>query len=163
VRHYKEESERKDARIRELEEAREKALAMYEELLSMKHERELEMLRAWRYPPTAVDAVAEKLGRKPESDGRTAAKVYAHFLKPGFRGTPEEFARIVHETEQSPRVVRELWMQFKMGSGVPTEEQAEARELDRLAREYDEQIAAMDYALTRKRRRLPRWGGRCWR
>jgi hypothetical protein len=46
VRHYKEESERKDARIRELEEAREKALAMYEELLSMKHERELEMLRA---------------------------------------------------------------------------------------------------------------------
>jgi hypothetical protein len=46
VRHYKEESERKDARIRELEERHEKVLAMYEELLSMKHERELEMLRA---------------------------------------------------------------------------------------------------------------------
>lgn len=46
IRHYKEESERKDGRIRELEEAREKALAMYEELLSMKHEREMEMLRA---------------------------------------------------------------------------------------------------------------------
>lgn len=46
VRHYKEESERKDARIRELEDRHEKVLAMYEELLSMKHERELEMLRA---------------------------------------------------------------------------------------------------------------------
>ena len=46
VRHYKEESERKDTRIRELEERHEKVLAMYEELLSMKHERELEMLRA---------------------------------------------------------------------------------------------------------------------
>jgi hypothetical protein len=46
VRHYKDESERKDLRIRELEERHEKVLAMYEELLSMKHERELEMLRA---------------------------------------------------------------------------------------------------------------------
>lgn len=46
VRHYKEESERKDARIRDLEEKHSKVLAMYEELLSMKHERELEMLRA---------------------------------------------------------------------------------------------------------------------
>jgi hypothetical protein len=46
VRHYQEESQRKDTRIRELEERHEKVLAMYEELLSMKHERELEMLRA---------------------------------------------------------------------------------------------------------------------
>jgi hypothetical protein len=33
--------------------------------------------------------------------------------------------------------------QFKMGGGTPTEEQEEARGIDRLAREYDEQIAAM--------------------
>ena len=46
VRHYKDESDRKDARIRELEERQAKVLAMYEELLSAKHERELEMLRA---------------------------------------------------------------------------------------------------------------------
>ena len=46
VRHYKEDSERKDARIRELEERHTKVLEMYEELLSMKHERELESLRA---------------------------------------------------------------------------------------------------------------------
>jgi hypothetical protein len=46
VRHYKEDSERKDARIRELEERHAKTLEMYEELLSMKHERELERLRA---------------------------------------------------------------------------------------------------------------------
>ena len=46
VRHYKEESERKDARIRELEERQTAVLRMYEELLSAKHERELEMLKA---------------------------------------------------------------------------------------------------------------------
>ena len=46
VAHYKEESERKDARIRELEERQARVLTMYEELLSAKHERELEMLRA---------------------------------------------------------------------------------------------------------------------
>jgi hypothetical protein len=46
VRHYKDESERKDQRIRELEDRHSKVLAMYEELLSMKHERELEQLRA---------------------------------------------------------------------------------------------------------------------
>jgi hypothetical protein len=46
VRHYKEESDRKDARIHELEERHEKVLTMYEELLSMKHQREMETLRA---------------------------------------------------------------------------------------------------------------------
>lgn len=46
VRHYKEESDRKDARIRELEERQTAVLRMYEELLSAKHERELEMLKA---------------------------------------------------------------------------------------------------------------------
>lgn len=46
VRHYKDESDRKDARIRELEDRHSKVLEMYEELLSAKHERELEMLRA---------------------------------------------------------------------------------------------------------------------
>ena len=46
VRHYKEESDRKDARIRELEERQTAVLKMYEELLSAKHERELEMLKA---------------------------------------------------------------------------------------------------------------------
>jgi hypothetical protein len=46
VRHYKEESERKDTRIRELEERQTAVLRMYEELLSAKHERELEMLKA---------------------------------------------------------------------------------------------------------------------
>ncbi len=46
IRHYKEDAATKDARIRELEERHSKVLQMYEELLSMKHERELEMLRA---------------------------------------------------------------------------------------------------------------------
>jgi hypothetical protein len=46
VKHYKEESDRKDARIRELEERQTAVLRMYEELLSAKHERELEMLKA---------------------------------------------------------------------------------------------------------------------
>jgi hypothetical protein len=49
-------------------------------------------------------------------------------------------------------VVRELLAQFKMGAGSPSEAQEEAREMERLAREYDEQIAAMDEELARKRR-----------
>jgi hypothetical protein len=106
----------------------------------------------WRYPPLAVAAAAEKLGRTPKSDGRTASRIYAYFLKPGFRGTPEEFARIVHETEQSPRVVRELWAEFKMGSGTMSAQAEAKRELERLTHEYDEQIAAMDENLARKRR-----------
>jgi hypothetical protein len=46
VQHYKMESERKDQRIRELEERQTKVLAMYEELISLKHEREIDQLRA---------------------------------------------------------------------------------------------------------------------
>jgi len=49
-------------------------------------------------------------------------------------------------------VVRELLAQFKMGAGTPSEGREEAREMERLAREYDEQIAAMDEELARKRR-----------
>ena len=45
VRHYKAECERKDERIRELEDRHLKTMAMHEELLSMKHEREMEKLR----------------------------------------------------------------------------------------------------------------------
>jgi hypothetical protein len=45
VHHYKAECEKKDARIRELEDKHHKVLAMYEELVSLKHEREIEAQR----------------------------------------------------------------------------------------------------------------------
>ena len=45
VRHYKGECERKDIRIRELEERHLRSIELHEELLSMKHEREMEKLR----------------------------------------------------------------------------------------------------------------------
>jgi hypothetical protein len=107
---------------------------------------------AWRYQPTAVAEAGRKLGRPAQTDGKIAAKIYAYFLAPGFRGTPEQMGRIVLETEQPPKVVRELLEQFRMGAGTPSEEREEAREMDRLAREYDEQIAAMDEELALKRR-----------
>ncbi len=44
-----------------------------------------------------------------------------------------------------------LWHKFRIGAGSP-EADEEAKEMERLAREYDEQIAAMDAELTRKRR-----------
>jgi hypothetical protein len=106
---------------------------------------------AWRYPPKAVAAAGEELGRPMETDGKVAARIYRHFLAPGFRGTEEQFGRIVLETEQSPKVVRELWAEFKMGSGTNARAEAK-RELERLTHEYDEQIAAMDENLARKRR-----------
>jgi hypothetical protein len=107
---------------------------------------------AWRYPPKAVAAAGEELGRPVETDGKVAARIYRYFLTPGFRGTEEQFGRIVLETEQSPRVVRELWAEFKMGSGSPSARAEAKRELERLTHEYDEQIAAMDENLARKRR-----------
>ena len=87
-----------------------------------------------------------------QTDGKVAAQIYGYFLTPGFRGTEEQFGRVVLETEQLPRVVRELWAQFKMGAGTTAAAEEETREMDRLAREYDEQIAAMDEELVRKRR-----------
>jgi hypothetical protein len=39
-----------------------------------------------------------------------------------------------------------------MGAGTTAAAEEETREMDRLAREYDEQIAAMDEELVRKRR-----------
>jgi hypothetical protein len=48
VHHYKEECERKDVRIRELEERHAKVVALQEELMSAKHEREMEALKATR-------------------------------------------------------------------------------------------------------------------
>jgi hypothetical protein len=107
---------------------------------------------AWRYPPKAVAAAGEELGRPMQTDGKVAARIYRYFLTPGFRGTEEQFGRIVLETEQSPRVVRELWAEFKMGSGTTSARAEAKRELERLTHEYDEQIAAMDENLARKRR-----------
>jgi hypothetical protein len=105
----------------------------------------------YRFYPQEVAEVARKLGRVVQTDGKLAAKVYGYFLEKGFRGTPEQIGRIVHETEQTPRVVLDLWQQFKAGAGSPLAEE-QAREIERLAREYDEQIAAMDEELERKRR-----------
>jgi len=107
---------------------------------------------AWRYQPHAVAEAGRKLGRPMQTDGKIAARIYKYFLAPGFRGTPEQIGRIVLETEQPPRVVRELLAQFKMGAGTPAEAEEQGREVERIAREYDEQIKAMDEELARKRR-----------
>jgi hypothetical protein len=104
----------------------------------------------FRFSPHDVAELARKLGRVVQTDGETASRIYGHFLEPGFRGTPEQLGRVVHETSQGPDVVLTLWLKFKLGAGSPVDE--EAREMDRLAREYDEQIAAMDEAIERKRR-----------
>jgi hypothetical protein len=106
---------------------------------------------AWRYQPQTVAAAGQELGRPIQTDGKVAARIYGYFLTPGFRGTEEQIGRIVLETEQLPRVVREFWAQFKMGGGTTAAADEEAREMERLSHEYDEQIAAMDEELARKR------------
>jgi excisionase family DNA binding protein len=105
----------------------------------------------YRFNPHDVAEVARKLGRVVKTDGEVAALVYGYFLEPGFQPTPKQIARVVHETKQHPDVILALWDRFKAGVGSPAND-AEEREVDRISREYDEQIAAMDEELVRKRR-----------
>jgi hypothetical protein len=103
----------------------------------------------YRFDPHEVAEVARKLGRVVQTDGERAARVYAHFIAAGFKPTTQAIGRIV-ETREHPDVVLALWEKFKAGAGSRAE--ADGREVDRLAREYDEQIAAMDEELVRRRR-----------
>ena len=48
--------------------------------------------------------------------------------------------------------MREMWAEFRLGGGMATEQQEQEREIERIAREYDEQIKAMDEDLIRRRR-----------
>lgn len=105
----------------------------------------------YRFNPHNVAEVARKLGRVVTTDGQTAAAVYRHFLAPGFKPTSEAVGRIVVDTGEHPDSVFALWEKFKAGFGSPMAD-AETKELERLAREYDEQIAAMDEDLARRRR-----------
>ncbi len=104
----------------------------------------------YRFDPHEVAEVARKLGRVVQTDGERAARVYAYFIAPGFKPTTQAIGRIVVETREHPDVVLALWEKFKAGAGSAPD--ADAREVDRIAREYDEQIAAMDEELSRKRR-----------
>ena len=105
----------------------------------------------YRFNEHNVAEVARKLGRVAKTDGATAAKVYGYFLAPGFKPTNEAIGRIVFETGEHPDLVRALWEKYKIGVGAPTTDH-DTREMERLAREYDEQIAAMDEELDRRRR-----------
>ena len=105
----------------------------------------------YRFNPHNVAEVARKIGRAVKTDGQTAARIYGYFLAPGFKPTSEAIGRIVFETGEHPDLVHAMWEKFKTGVGAPAIE-AEAKEMERLAREYDEQIAAMDEELARKRR-----------
>ncbi len=105
----------------------------------------------YRFRPHEVAEVARKLGRIVKTDGEVAGTIYGYFLARDFRATPKQIARIVHETKQHPDVVLALWEKCKAGAGS-SEGAADAQEVDRIQREYDEQIAAMDEELARKRR-----------
>ncbi|HEY1693089.1 MAG TPA: helix-turn-helix domain-containing protein [Polyangiaceae bacterium] len=103
----------------------------------------------YRYQPAAVAEVARKLRRALHTDAERAAQVYARFLSQGFKPTPEAIARIVVETREHPDTVLALWDKFTRGAPRIDEGSAEVA---RIAHEYDEQIAAMDRELARRRR-----------
>src|SRR5580704_10880512 len=103
----------------------------------------------YRYQPAAVAEVARKLRRALHTDAERAAQVYARFLVPGFKPTREAIARIVVETREHPDTVLALWEKFSRGAPHVDEGSAE---VERIAHEYDEQIAAMDRELDRRRR-----------
>jgi hypothetical protein len=104
----------------------------------------------YRFRPHEVAEVAHKLGRDIKTDGEVAGTIYGYFLAPGFKATPKQLAQIVHETKQHPDVVVALWHKFKAGAG--SSNGSDSEEFARLSREYEEQIAAMDDELARKRR-----------
>jgi hypothetical protein len=109
----------------------------------------LDRAGVFRYQPHAVAEAAKKLGRAVRTDGERAARVYAFFLAPGFKPTSQAFAQIVVDTREHPDVVLALWEKFTAGAGTKNDG---SRDVDRLEREYDEQIAAMDRELERRRR-----------
>jgi hypothetical protein len=82
------------------------------------------------------------------TDAERAVEVYKRFLASGFKPTIEAFARIVVETHEHPDTVSALWETYLRGA--PRIEKG-ASEVERIAHEYDEQIAAMDRELARKR------------
>jgi hypothetical protein len=105
----------------------------------------------YRFHPYEVAEVARKLGRVVQTDGERVARLYAYFIAPGFKLTRQTLANIVVETREHPDVVLACWEKFQAGPGTDASD-AEAREMERLSREYDEQIAAMDQDLARRRR-----------
>jgi excisionase family DNA binding protein len=108
---------------------------------------------SYRFHPRDVAEVAHKLGRVVKTDGQRAARIYRFFLEPGFKPTRQAIARIVIETSEHPDVVLAFWEKFQ--AGVGTEVDPSRREIERLEREYDEQIAVMDEELRRRRRSAP--------
>lgn len=102
----------------------------------------------YRFQPGAVAEIARKLRRKMNTDAERAVAVYKHFLAADFKPTIEAFARIVVETHEHPDTVSALWETYLRGA--PRIEKG-ASELERISHEYDEQIAAMDQELARKR------------
>lgn len=109
----------------------------------------------YRFNPHNVAEVARKIGRVVKTDGTTVQKIWGYFIAPGFEPTNEMLGRIVFETGEHPDTIQALWERYKIGFGSPAAAaaaEAEAREVERLSREYDEQIKAMDEELARKRR-----------
>jgi excisionase family DNA binding protein len=98
-----------------------------------------------RIRPTDVARYARRRGVELELPTSTCARVYEHFLAPGFRPTREAFARIVVATGEDPDVVLSLYEKFLNGPSMPDE--------SLISRQYDEQIRAMDAELERRRQR----------
>jgi hypothetical protein len=107
----------------------------------------------WRYRPSDVAETARSLGRPARTSGAVAAKLYRYFSEPGFRGSPDQFSRIVQETEEDPDVVVMLWNKFRAGAGSPEAEQ-EARAVARANSEYAAEIAAMNEDRRQRRSKL---------
>jgi hypothetical protein len=104
----------------------------------------------YRAHPRDVEDFARKNGLNYRPADDTASAAYAHVMAPDFKPTREAIARIVIETQQHPDIVALLWKTFS----APVKSRAQ-EEMERIAGEYDEQIAAMDahLAALRARRR----------
>lgn len=112
----------------------------------------------FRSSPEDVAELARKLRRSRALDGKTIARIYAHFEAPGFEFNSKSVARIVIDTEQPPDEVLALWRRYNNPdpeAALEAERRAEreAGSIARLHHEYDEQIAAMEERFGKRRSR----------
>ncbi len=110
----------------------------------------------FRSSPQDVAELARKLGRSRALDGKTIARIYAHFEAPGFEFNSKSVARIVIETEQPPDEVLALWRRYnnpdpEAALEASRRSEREAERLARLGSEYDEQIAALNERFATRR------------
>ena len=97
------------------------------------------------YDRREIEEFARKRGLGVKPSGELAARVFRMFKE------RRPFQDIVIETEQEPEVIRALRQEYEAGFDYEKRQQEQTEE-ERLRREHDDEMRAMDLELERRRR-----------